>query len=128
MRFETIFVMATIFSSSDPAPLNSVINCCTAATFSTYYCLEANCLHLETQRTALRAVRVGVRAQACEFTSKHSAQTPWKTPSLLLVTSPHRENSFLYCCVTSSHRKHKFLHCCVACVGRCLLGSCLATR
>jgi hypothetical protein len=32
MRIETIFVMATIFSSSGTAPLNSVINYCTAAT------------------------------------------------------------------------------------------------
>jgi hypothetical protein len=29
MRFETVFVMADIFSSSDTAPLNFAINCCT---------------------------------------------------------------------------------------------------
>jgi hypothetical protein len=44
---------------------------------------------------------------------KHSAQTPRKTPSLLLVTSPHRKHSFLHCCVTSLYRKHWFLHCCM---------------
>jgi hypothetical protein len=32
MRLETIFVMATIFSSSDTASLNSVINCCSTTT------------------------------------------------------------------------------------------------
>jgi hypothetical protein len=29
------------------------------------------------------------------------------------MTSPHRENSFLHCCMTSSHRKYRFLHCCL---------------
>jgi hypothetical protein len=59
--------MATIFSSSDTAPLNSDITAVLQLLFSTYYLLEANYSHLVPQRIALRAVRVCVRAQGPWF-------------------------------------------------------------
>jgi hypothetical protein len=50
-------VMATIFSSSDTAPLNSVIIFCTAVTTLTY-CREVGCLQSEPELTDLLFVGV----------------------------------------------------------------------
>jgi hypothetical protein len=49
MRFKVIFVMATIFSFSDKAPLNSVS--VLQLLFWTYYCIGANCLRMEPKLT-----------------------------------------------------------------------------
>jgi hypothetical protein len=55
-----------------------------------------------------------------------ATRTLWKTQSVLLMTSLHREYSFLHYCITLSHRKPRFIHCCV--LDRvCLHSSCLAT-
>jgi hypothetical protein len=63
MRFKTIFVIFTVFSSSDTVPLNSAQTAILQLLFATY-CQEVNCLHLEPQLTdLLLAVCVGVRVQ-----------------------------------------------------------------
>jgi hypothetical protein len=59
VRFKTIFVMASVFSSSDTAPLNSVINCCTILKILS----RGKLFTFRALTDLLLAVHVGVRAQ-----------------------------------------------------------------